>query len=137
MHDPHRSGAPIDALYAALSRGDLAAARASCTEDVRFWHCFDRIEQDLDQAVRGWEQFVAAFPEREFVDVRRTATAHGFLQQHLMIARRQNDARMAWPICIVVEVRDGRIARLDEYMDRAGSYTVVDDDVRTPGLPRG
>jgi ketosteroid isomerase-like protein len=135
MNDPHRSGAAIDELYAALSRADVAAAKACCTEDARIWHCFDRIEQDLDQAVRGWWDFVGAFPEREFLDIRRTPIARGFLQQHLMVTRLQDGSRMAWPICIVVEVRDGRIARLDEYMDRAGSY-MVDDDVRTPGLPR-
>ena len=29
---------------------------------------------------------------------------------------------MGWPVCIVVEIRDGLIARIDEYIDRAGWF---------------
>jgi ketosteroid isomerase-like protein len=129
------AGAALDELYAGLSRGDIAAAQSCCTEDVRIWHSFDRTEIDLAEAKRGWEQFVAAFPERDFVDVRRTPIADGFVQQHLMVARTQAGARLAWPICIVVRMREERIARLDEYMDRASSYPVEDEHPKTPGLP--
>jgi ketosteroid isomerase-like protein len=128
--------AAIDAFFAALSRGDIAAARTCCTEDVRIWHGFDRLEQDLDQAAEGWTRFIATFPERDFVDVRRSATSNGYVQQHLMVASTPGGPRLAWPVCVLVRVRDGRIARLDEYMDRAGSYRVVDDKPRTPGLPQ-
>ena len=119
-------GSAIDALYAALSKGDIAAARACCTEDFCLWHNFDRIEQNRDEAAIGWGQFIGSFPERAFIDVRRSATAQGFVQQHLVVGRTQSGARIGWPLCIVVKMRDGLIARIDEYIDRAGSYAVVD-----------
>jgi ketosteroid isomerase-like protein len=132
---PDAPTTPIDALFDALARGDVAAARACCTPDVAIWHSFDGVVQDLETACRGWEWFVAAFPERSFVDVRRAPTPDGYVQQHLMVATRPGAGRLAWPICIVVTVRDGRIARLEEYMDRAGGFPAADDRVATPGLP--
>ncbi len=134
---PAKTGAVIDDFLGALSRGDFAAARACCTPDVRIWHSFDRITQDIDEAVRGWEGFVGAFAERAFVDARRSATTSGFVQQHLMVGRPDGGEARAWPICIVVTIRDGRIARFEEYMDRAGSYAVADANQTTPGLPPG
>ena len=129
------AGAVIDDFLDALGRGDLAAARGCCTPDVRIWHSFDRIAQDIDEAVRGWEGFVSAFSERAFVDARRAATPNGFVQQHLMVGRPAGGEPRAWPICIVVTIREGRIARFEEYMDRAGSYPVADANQTTPGLP--
>jgi ketosteroid isomerase-like protein len=131
---PFAAGTVIDELFAALSRGDIAAARACCTEDARIWHSFDRIAHDRDQAAQGWAQFVAAFPERKFVDARRSSTERGFVQQHLMVGQTPDGSRLAWPVCVVVEVRGGRISRLEEYIDRAGSFMVIDDHPQTPGL---
>ena len=62
-------------MVRALARGDVAAARACCTPDMIVWHSFDRIELTLDETVQGWNDLVAAFPERGFADVRRAAHA--------------------------------------------------------------
>jgi ketosteroid isomerase-like protein len=132
--------AVIDRMYDALARGDVAAARACCTPDAVVWHSFDRIALTLDETVRGWEQLIAGFSERGFADVRRTPTPDGWMVRQLMIGRTAAGVRLAWPLCAVITLRDGLIARLDEYIDRAGSYVLADDapplaDLTTPGLP--
>jgi ketosteroid isomerase-like protein len=132
--------AVIERLYDALARGDIAAARACCSPDAVVWHSFDQIALDLDATVRGWEQLVAGFPERAFADVRRTPTPDGWVVRQLMLGRTVTGVRLAWPLCAWITLRDGLIARLDEYIDRAGSYEVDDDglalsDLSTPGLP--
>jgi ketosteroid isomerase-like protein len=127
------TGALVDRFYDALARGDLFGARACCTADVRFWHSFDRIALSLDEASHGWERLFAGFPERAFVDVRRCQTENGFVQQLIMVGTTPAGVRLGWPLCIIIAVRDGLIARLDEYIDRAGHFVVTDADLPTPG----
>jgi ketosteroid isomerase-like protein len=133
--DPASSEAIIDELFDALTRGDIEAACDCCTSDVVVWRCHDCRPTSLEAMGGAWKDFVANFPERRFVDVRRRAMGGGFVQQHLMVARSRSGVRLAWPACVIVTVRDGRIARLEEYIDRTGHFTVRDDqDLRTPGL---
>lgn len=129
-------GAAIDRMFGALAAGDLDAALAACTPDAVFWHSYDQLPMTLDDITPAWRDLIANFPERAFVDVRREPTPGGFAQRHLMVVRMADGARRAWPIAIFVTLRDGRVARLDEYIDRGGSYVLADDDtLTTPGLP--
>ena len=128
-----KEGAIVDALFDALGRGDLAAAERCLAPDARVWHSFDQVAQDRDTAVEGWRGFVGMFAERAFVAVRRQATGGGFVQQHLMVVR-AGERRMAWPACVVLQIDSGLIVRLDEYMDRAGSFGPSDKNPTTPGF---
>lgn len=125
---------PVTRLYDALARGDIAAARACCAPDVRFWHCFDGIAQDIDAAVQGWEGLIGYTKERKAEDVRSTPTHDGLVQQFLFVVRTPDGARKAWPLCVVVKIKDGLITRVDEYIDRAGSFEPGDGRVATPGF---
>jgi len=125
---------PVTRLYDALSRGDIAAARACCAPDVRFWHCFDGIAQDLDGAAQGWEGLVAHTAARQSEDVRSVPTADGLVQQFVFVVRTPAGERKAWPVCVVVKIKDGLITRLDEYIDRAGSFDPGEGPVTTPGF---
>lgn len=128
-------GEVIDDFYGALTRGDVDAALACCTSDARFWHCFDGNPQDLATASRAWAAMAGAFPETGVADARRTRTADGrYLQQHLFWGRGAAGRGVAWAVCMIVEVRDGRIARLDEYIDRSGTFDLASSEAVTPGL---
>ena len=119
MNDAH----PVDRLFDALSSGDADAARRCLTPDATVWHSFDRITQNPDEAARDWAAMIAVFPERRISDVRRQQTARGFVQQHLWVARTASGKVMAWPVCMVVETDGNLISRIEEYIDRAGSFT--------------
>jgi ketosteroid isomerase-like protein len=112
----------IDQMYAALVAGDVTAAHACYSEDAIIWHGFDRIEMTRDEAAKGWEAMNAAFPERRVSNVRCQPTPTGFVQQLVWHVKSGEGKWMAWPLCVVVEVRDGQITRLDEYIDRAGWF---------------
>lgn len=128
-------GEVIDRMFAALSAGNLDAAAACLTPDARIWHSFDCVAHDRSGIMAEWEGLVANFPERRFVDVRRQSTASGFVQQHVMAGRTGSGTERAWPVCIVVRMENGLIARLDEYIDRAGSFQPEGDGaLKTPGL---
>ncbi len=128
-------GAVVDRLFRALEEGDLDAARACLASDAVVWHGFDRKAHDLASITEDWRQLVANFPSRAFVDVRRQATATGLVQQQLMVVTARDGRRMAWPVCMVIRLEGERIARLDEYIDRAGFFVPEGEGpITTPGL---
>jgi ketosteroid isomerase-like protein len=112
----------IDRMYAALVAGDVAGACGCYTVDAVIWHGFDRVGMTRDEAAQSWAAMTAHFPERRVSDVRRQPTPTGFVQQLNWHARTHEGKWMGWPVCIVVEIRDGLIARIDEYIDRAGWF---------------
>lgn len=124
----------IDRFFAALASGDLAGAGDCLAHDARVWHGFDGIAQDRASILAAFGELIAQFPERGIADVRRQPTPSGYVQQHLFVVRSQSGQRIAWPVCVVVQVVDGRITRLDEYIDRAGSFDPGEGALVTPGM---
>lgn len=125
----------VDRMFEALARGDVAAARATCTPDARIWHSYDRVAHDLDSIAREWEGLIAGTDEREIVDIRRQPTPDGFVQQHLFYIRPKGGGdRKIWPVCVVARIEGGLIARLDEYIDRAGAFASDAEPLTTPGF---
>ncbi|MDG2002212.1 MAG: nuclear transport factor 2 family protein [Novosphingobium sp.] len=128
-------GAIIDRMYAALGSGDIDAALACYTPDALIWHGFDCVAHDLDAIRPQWVAMKPVFPVQELTDIRREPIAGGFVQRHLWVVHMANGERKAWPVCIFVTIRNGRISRLDEYIDRAGTFEPQDDGpLATPGL---
>lgn len=125
---------PIDAMYAGLARGDIAAVAACFAPDARLWHSFDGIEQDAEAAAQGWAGLIAHSEARGIADVRRHPIENGLVQQHVFWLRTPGGVRKAWPVCLVVRLEGDRIARLEEYMDRAGSFDPGDGPIATPGF---
>lgn len=125
---------PIDRMFDGLAAGDVAAARAACTPDARIWHSFDRIALDLDGIERDWATLIAGTDGRGITDVRRQATPDGFVQQHLFWITPKGGDRKIWPVCVVARIENGLIARLDEYIDRAGAYASDEEPLKTPGF---
>lgn len=126
--------AVIDRFTDALVAGDVEAARACCTDDVVIWHNFDGVAQDFETAAKGWQGLFTHFSDRAFTDIRRATIPGGFMQQHLMAATSSAGDRIGWAIAIVVALRDGKIARFEEYMDRAGKLALAPGQTNVPGL---
>ncbi len=124
----------LDALYAALSDGRLDDALACLTPDAVVWHCFDGVLEDWATTRAGWEKLIANFPERGVSDVWRSQIPGGVVQRHMFSARTPAGKRMSWAVCLFVRIEGGLIARIDEYIDRAGVLVVPDGEMGTPGL---
>lgn len=107
-------------LFKAIERGEVDAIRAIYAPGAKIWHNFDGVEQSVEEnlAVLGW--VVSNIAEVAYTEVRRSPTATGFVQQHVMRGRVKSTGReFAMPACIVCIVNGGRITRLDEYLDSA------------------
>ncbi|MBV1687851.1 nuclear transport factor 2 family protein [Novosphingobium sp. G106] len=115
---------PLDRVFEHLAAGEIAAALEWLAPDAQIWHNFDRIAHDREGSEREWKAFVANFPERTFTDVRSQATTNGFVRQHVMTVRTAGGKQLSWEVCVVVVMDGGQIRRLDEYIDRAASFSL-------------
>ena len=105
-------------FFRAVERGDVDEIRAIYAPDARIWHNHDRKEQTVEENLRvlGWVS--RNLTDRRYRVQRRVAIPGGFLQQHILEAETAGGP-FSMPACIVVEAKDGRITRLEEYLDSA------------------
>jgi ketosteroid isomerase-like protein len=108
-----------DRFFAAVTAGDLDAVRAMYAPNAVIWHNNDGAEQGVEENLRVLRWATTRIADFRYEDVRRTATASGFMEQHTLRGQAPNGEELRVPACIVCTVRDGRITRLDEYFDSA------------------
>jgi ketosteroid isomerase-like protein len=94
----------VDALYA---------------DDMLGWRNFDRRELGKAAMVRVIEFLARQVRDLRYEAIRVETTDSGYVQQHVLHATAPDGSKIESPACLVVEVRDGRIRRLDEYLDSA------------------
>jgi ketosteroid isomerase-like protein len=90
-----------DRFFAAVSAGDEATLTELYAPDARIWHNDKGTEETVTENLR-----VLRWLSRTLVDMRYELPGHGLLEV---------------AACLFVEVRDGRIARIDEYVDSAAT----------------
>lgn len=104
---------------AALAAGDIAALDAMFTRDFEVWYNFSDETLGREQALKFFASYFTAVQVR-FRDVRRLPTPDGWVQQHRVDARGADGLRIEnLPAIIVFTLRDGKIARIEEYLDSA------------------
>ncbi len=106
-----------DRLFSAIEAGDLDAVRSIYADDAVIWHNNDEVEQRVDENLRTLRWVVTNLQHRRYTDVRRWLTAEGFVQQHVLRVTNRAGVEVALPVCLAVRVADGRITRIDEYLD--------------------
>jgi ketosteroid isomerase-like protein len=114
-------------LATAIEIGDVEAVRACYTDDVSIWHNFDNLDQTWNQNLPTLRWMLAVLSDRKINVQRRVAFESGYLQQHVLTGRRPNGEAFAMPACVVATVREGRIARLEEYLDLTPTRTLAAD----------
>lgn len=105
-------------FFRAVERGDIDQIRAIYAPDARIWHNHDRKEQTVDENLKVLAWVARNLTNRRYRIERRVAIPGGFLQQHILEADTAGGP-FSMPACIVVQIKDGRIARLEEYLDSA------------------
>jgi ketosteroid isomerase-like protein len=103
-------------FFGAIEAGDIEAIRAIYAPGAVIWHNHDRVEQGVDDNLRVLDWVVRNLHKRRYRVKRRVTIPGGFLQQHVLEAETANGP-FSMPACVIVEIADGRISRLDEYLD--------------------
>ncbi|WP_298163490.1 nuclear transport factor 2 family protein [Brevundimonas sp.] len=115
-----------DRFSAALERGDSEAARAFYAPDARIWHNFDDYEQSVDENLRTLAWMHRKLPVRTYNILRREILHDGWIQQHVLEATLPDGRPFRMAACCVVQMKDGLITRLDEYLDPAQAAVLKD-----------
>jgi ketosteroid isomerase-like protein len=106
-------------LFAAITAGDTETVRAIYAEDAVIWHNNDGLEQTPDENLRVLRWVIRNVKDLRYEEIRRHETPTGFVQQHVLRGMAPNGTALEIPACIVCTVKDGRITRLEEYLDSA------------------
>lgn len=117
--NPAETLAIAERLFAAVQHGDIEAVRALYATQAVIWHNFDGVEQSPEENLRTLAWVTRNVTGLRYDDVRRQATPEGFVQQHVLRGVGPSGKAVEIPACIVCTVADGRITRLDEYLDSA------------------
>jgi ketosteroid isomerase-like protein len=106
---------------AAVASGDGDAMRELHEPDAAIWHNTDGRAQAVEENIRVSRWLRRKVPDLAFTDVRHTPTDDGFVLRHRMTGTLPGGGRLDLPSCLVVAVSgQGRIARVEEYLDGAG-----------------
>ena len=106
-------------LFSSIMRGDVAGVRACYAPNIEVWHNNDAQVQDAETNLRALTWVTQNIKELRYEEIRRQATPSGFVQQHVLRGIAPNGKALELPACIVCTVADGKITRLDEYLDSA------------------
>jgi len=107
-----------DEFLDAIVAGDSDKVLTMYAEGATIWHNFDDVDQVPTENVRTLRALHRLIPGFRYDEIRRTVVADGYWQQHVLRATTANgDLNM--PAALRVYVRDGKITRLEEYLDPA------------------
>jgi uncharacterized protein len=106
-------------FFAALEAGDIDTVREIYAPDAFIWNNGDLTEQPVEdnlKVLRGLHRVVS---DLHYEVVRRVPAPDGVLQQHVVRGRLPDGSDIALHAAMYLQVRDGHITRVEEYMDSA------------------
>lgn len=105
-------------FVAAVAAGDVATVAAIYADDATIWHNFDKVDQTRAENLATLAGMHRTLTNIRYEDIRRTIVDDGFFQQHVLRGSTKN-GDLDLPAVLRVYVADGRITRLEEYLDTA------------------
>jgi ketosteroid isomerase-like protein len=108
-----------DRLFGAIERGEYQTVEGMWANDVTVWHSGDSRDNDRVRALKVIRWFIDVTTTRGYEILDRQLFAGGFVQQHILRARRADDeVSIEMRVCIVIKMNaEGLITRIDEYFD--------------------
>lgn len=111
-------------LFDALEKGDADAVRAICTADLAASQN-GGASMDLDGLVRFARAVKRVVPDFRYVDARRAATESGFVEEHRVCGTLPDESKLDVAVCVVADVRGGKVVALREYLDTAAARALL------------
>ncbi len=98
---------------------DIGTLREIYAPDALIWHNDDLLEQSVEDNLKVLQGLHRAVSGLRYDIVRRAAAADGVLQQHVLRGQLPNGAEVELHAAMYLQVRDGHITRIEEYLDSA------------------
>ncbi len=121
---PPNALAVVQQFFTALEAGDVAAMDALYAPELRVWTNLTKADAEREPSLK-----LVAWLARSVVDLRYEIVARyaieidehttGIVQQHVLTGAATDGTPLRAPACLVIAVRDGLIARIDEYLNGA------------------
>ena len=89
------------------------------TDDAVVWHNYDPVDTPAVQATANLAAMQAVLPDCRFEEIRTHGAGAMSVAQYVFAATLPDGSSGHAPGCFIVHERDGRIARVEEYMDSA------------------
>lgn len=106
-----------DELFRSVEQFDMAALDRLYAEDAVVWHNTDNTAQSRMDNLKLLSQIPVLFEVFKYTNIRRQLFKEGFVQQHDLVLRSKHGVEFVVHVCMVVQVENDSIARIDEYMD--------------------
>ena len=106
-------------FFAALEAGDIDTLREIYAPDAVIWHNDDLIEQSVEDNLKVLQGLHRVVSGLRYDIVRRVPAADGVLQQHVLRGHLPNGAEVELHAAMYLQVRDGHVTRIEEYLDSA------------------
>jgi uncharacterized protein len=109
----------VDRFIAAIEVGDVATVLSIYSEDAAIWHNYDQLVVSAGDNARqiGW--FTSRLRGMKYTEIRRISFPGGVVQQHVLRGTAPNGAVVAVFAMLRIDIADGRITGLEEYLDPA------------------
>jgi ketosteroid isomerase-like protein len=109
----------VISFFAALEAGDIDRLREIYAPDAVVWHNDDLVEQPVEQNLKVLQGLHRAVSGLHYDIIRRVPAPDGVLQQHILRGRLRNGTEVELHAAMYLQVRDGHITRIEEYLDSA------------------
>ena len=107
----------VNRFFAAIEAGDIEQVKAIYAPDCLIWHNDDLLEQPVEDNLKVLAGLHRAVSGLRYDVVRRAVTGDGVIQQHVLRGSLPNGAEVALHAAMYLQVRDGHITRIEEYLD--------------------
>ena len=108
-------------LFEAIENKSVDAVAALYADDVAVWHNFSNTTQTKAENLKTLDGLTKNVAHIRYDITERLLLGDRVMQRHLLRCRVENGEEVVIPACIFVTARNGRITRIDEYLDTAQS----------------
>jgi uncharacterized protein len=108
-------------LFEQIEAKRVDGVAALYAEDVLVWHNFSNTTQTKSENLKVLDGLTKNVAQIRYDVTERVLLGDRVMQRHLLRCRLANGEEFVIPACIFVTARDGKITRIDEYLDTTQS----------------
>ncbi len=112
-------------FFDAIEAGKSALVASLASEDCTIWHNYDGREKPFSEMIPKLAAFRLSLATLAYQDRDYAPLPTGVLALHLLRGRRADGPDAAVPVAVRLTIADGRITRIDEYVDPAALTPLV------------
>lgn len=113
-----------EALFAAFENGDEERIRTLCAPNLRARQNNDP-PMNLDALLEFSQAVLRVVDNFRYEEARRSNTATGFVEEHSVRGVLPDGSKIDLAVCVVADVRDGKVYELREYLDVSAAAGLI------------